>query len=136
MLNGVIIVHDIMEFPWQPFMTPEPDSELLGVVGEIRPYRYRTVPRIIQATRRIETQLADSDGLIGYALRAEVLRRRFWAVSVWEDEESLQNFVTKNPHVEVMATLKGEMETSRFDRFDVNGNEVPVAIDKAIARVK
>lgn len=123
-----------MDFSWQSFVAPEPESDLLGVIGEIRPFRYRTIPRVMLSTRRIESQLADADGLVGYALRAEFLRRRFWAVSVWDGEESLQAFVTDEPHVDIMAGLKEAMETSRFQRFDVTGEEVPVAIDEAIAR--
>lgn len=124
-----------MDFSWQAFVEPEPESELRGVVGELRPSRYRTVPRVLQNTRRIESQLADSNRLVGYALRANFFRRRFWAVAVWEDEESLQKFVTSKPHVEIMAALKGEMEMSRFNRFDVVGEEVPMEIDEAIERV-
>jgi heme-degrading monooxygenase HmoA len=123
-----------MEFEWKSFGDPDPETELLGVVGEIRPARYRTVPRVLQSTRRIESQLADSDGLVGYSLRASFLSRRFWAVSVWEGEKSLQNFVTTEPHAEIMAALKGGMETSRFDRFAVRGEEVPIGVDDAIAR--
>lgn len=116
-------------------MDPDPESELLGVVGELRPLRYRTVPRILRSTGQIESQLAHSNGLIGYAFRAELFRRRFGVVAVWEGEESLQNFVTNKPHVEIMATFQGEMEVSRFDTFDVIGEEVPLEFDEALARV-
>lgn len=125
-----------MDLPWQPFTDPDPESDLLGVVGEIRPFRYRTVPRVLQMTRRVESQLATSNGLVGYGLRAKFVRRRFWAVSVWESEESLREFVATRPHVEIMVALKPAMETSQFDTFDVKGEEVPIAIDEAIARVK
>jgi hypothetical protein len=43
-------------------------------------------------TSRIPHQLADSEGLIGYALDANVLNRDFWTLSVWQDEESLSRF--------------------------------------------
>lgn len=123
-----------MDFAWKSFIDPNPDANLRGVVGELRPSRYRTVPRVLRNTRRIESQLAESDGLVGYALRANFLRRRFCALAVWEDEESLQTFVTATPHAEVMAAFEEEMEVSRFDRFEVSGGEVPLGIDEAIAR--
>lgn len=124
-----------MEFSWKSFVDSEPESELVGVVGELRPLRYRTIPRVMRLTRRIETQLGESDGLVGYALRAEFIRRRFRAVAVWEGEESLQDFVASDPHAEIRATLREEMEESRFETFDVEWAEVPVGIDEAIARV-
>ena len=125
-----------MDFAWRSFVVPDPDSDLVGVVGEIRPYRYRTVPRVLRSTRRIESQLADSNGLVGYTLRARFYSRRFWAVSVWESEESLQKFVATKPHVEIMAALKEELEASQFDQFAVKGKEVPIGIDEAITRAK
>lgn len=123
-----------MELSWNSFIDPDPESELLGVVGELRPVRYRTVPWILQSSRQIESQLAESNGLIGYTLRAELFRRRFGAVAVWESEESLQNFVANKPHVAVMTAFQGKMEVSRFDTFDVIGEEVPLEFDEAIAR--
>lgn len=125
-----------MDFSWKSFSTPQSESDLLGVIGEIRPFRYRTIPRILQSTRQIESQLADSDGLIGYTLRAEFLRRRFWAVSVWNGLDSLRNFVATNPHAEVRSTLKPGMEQSRFVTFDVTGEDVPLSVDEAQARIR
>lgn len=124
-----------MDFPWKPVVDPASDSDLVGVVGELRPARYRTVPRVLRMTRRIESQLAESDGLVGYALRAEFFRRRFRAVAVWESEESLRDFVAAKPHVDVMAALRPLSETSRFETFAVKGEDVPIDFDEAIARV-
>lgn len=125
-----------MDFSWKSFSTPDPGSEYLGVIGEIRPFRYRTVPRIMQSTRRIESQLAGSDGLVGYTLRAEFIHRRFWAVSVWDEAESLRNFVDTTPHAEIKAALEPEMETSRFTTFDVTDEDIPLSVDAAKARVR
>jgi len=125
-----------MDFSWQSFVEPEPESELRGVVGLLHPFRYRTVPRVLRSTRRIESQLAESDGLVGYALRAEFFQRRFCAVAVWEDGASLEDFVESDPHAGIRAALKGEMEESWFETFDVKSEEVPVGIDEALARVE
>lgn len=75
-----------MDFAWKSSIDPDPDADLRGVIGELRPLRYRTVPRVLRNTRRIESQLAGSNGLVGYALRANFFHRRFWAVAVWKDE--------------------------------------------------
>lgn len=124
-----------MDFSWQSFAEPEPESELVGVLGRLRPGKYRTVPRVMWNSRRIESQLAESDGLVGYALRAELLRRRFRAVAVWEDEASLQDFVETDPHAGIRKALRDAMEEGRFETFDVEGGEVPLDMDETIARV-
>ena len=56
-------------------------------------------------TLQIRRQLADSGGLIGYSMDANVASREFWTLSVWEDEESLMRFVGRNHHGRVMADL-------------------------------
>ena len=124
-----------MEFAWQSFGEPDPESELQGVVGYLHPSEYRTVPRVLLHTRTIEAQLAESAGLVGYALRAKLLQRKFWAVAAWESDESLQQFVESDPHAGIKAVLKREMEESWFERFGVGGEEVPLDIDEALERV-
>jgi heme-degrading monooxygenase HmoA len=124
-----------MDFGWQSFVEPGSESELRGVVGYLHPSQYRTVPRVLWHTRKIEAQLAESGGLVGYALRAKLAQKKFWAVAAWESDESLQNFVESNPHAESRMALKREMKESWFHRFDVSGEEVPLTIDEALDRV-
>ena len=124
-----------MEFAWQSFGEPDPKSELRGVVGYLHPSRYRTVPRVLWHTREIEAQLAESGGLVGYALRAKLTQKKFWAVAAWESDESLQDFVESNPHAEIRTALKRDMKESWFQTFDVSGEEVPLDVDEALERV-
>ncbi|WP_458185618.1 hypothetical protein [Haladaptatus sp. NG-WS-4] len=124
-----------MEFAWQFFDEPSMESELQGVVGYLHPSGYRTVPRVLWHTRKIEAQLAESAGLVGYALRANLAQKKFWAVAAWESDESLQHFVESDPHAGIRASLKREMKESWFKRFDVSGDEVPLDIDEALERV-
>ena len=77
-------------------------------------------------TSQIRRQLADSEGLIGYALDANVMNRDFWTLSVWEDEESLRRFVQWTPHGRVMVDLLPDMgQTSSFP-FKVYGSSIPL----------
>ena len=124
-----------MNFAWQSFAEPTPEAELQGVVGYLNPSGYLTVPRVLWHTRKIEDQLAQSVGLVGYALRAKLPQKRFWAVAAWESDESLQQFVEKDPHARIRKTLKREMNESWFQRFTLNGEEVPMTIDEALMRI-
>ncbi|WP_247002927.1 hypothetical protein [Halosolutus gelatinilyticus] len=124
-----------MVFAWQSVDEPDPESELQGVVGHLHPSGYRTVPRVLWHTREIEAQLAESAGLVGYALRAKVAQRKFWAVAVWDSDEVLQRFVESDPHAGIKTALKREMEDSWFRRFDVSGEDVPLDVDEALKRV-
>lgn len=72
----------------------------------------------------------------GYPRRAKFLRRRFWAVSVRDNGESLRQFVETNPRAEIKATLKPQMETSRFITFTVYCVDVPLSVDDPRARIQ
>lgn len=124
-----------MDFAWQSFAEPAPESELQGVVGYLNPLGYLTVPRVLWHTRKIEAQLAESVGLVGYALRAKLPQKRFWAVAAWESNESLQQFVRRDPHARIRTALKRERNESWFQRFTLNGEEVPMNIDEALRRI-
>ena len=124
-----------MEFGWNSFSEPDPESELQGVVGHLHPSGYRTVPSVLWHTRGIESQLAESVGLVGYALRAKLPQKKFWAVAAWENDESLQNFVESDPHAGIRVALKQVMEESWFERFYLSGGEVPMTVDEALKRV-
>ncbi len=73
----------------------------------------------------VSGQLAESGGLIGYALDANVLSWGFWTLSVWEDEESLRRFVQRNPHGKVMMDLLPHMGQTAFFPFKVDGSSIP-----------
>lgn len=124
-----------MEFAWQSFAEPDPESELRGVVGHLHPSGYLTVPRVLWHTRKIEAQLAESVGLVGYALRAKIPQKKFWAVAAWDSDESLQSFVERDPHARIRKGLEREMNESWFQRFELSGEEVPLTIDEALERI-
>ncbi len=58
------------------------------------------IPRFMGYTRSIQRQLSGARGLVGYSLRGELLRPRFWTLSVWEDEDTLMEFARRAPHGE------------------------------------
>jgi hypothetical protein len=47
---------------------------------------------------------------------ARVFRKRFWTLSVWENEAALRKFVVQMPHGRVMTALEGKMEQTHFVR--------------------
>ena len=122
--------------PWKTSFQPDPDREYLALLTVLPVKHYRTIPRFLGYTRRIEAQLAETVGLVGYSLRAELLRRRFWTLSVWEDDNALMNFVRTTPHAQVMETLQGHMGVTRFVRWTLKGASVPPDWQGALLRYR
>ena len=111
--------------PWKSFALPENDREYSALLTYLPLKRWRAIPKFMRYTSQIQRQLADSEGLIGYALDAKVLSRDFWTLSVWEDEASLRRFVQQNPHEKVMMDLLPHMSQTAFFPFKVDASSIP-----------
>jgi hypothetical protein len=120
--------------PWVTFRQPEPDREYLALLTELPLKRFRDLGSFLLHTWRIRAQLRRTPGLLGYSLRAHILRREFWTLSVWEGDAALREFVVASPHAQVMAALQGKMGQTRFVRWSMRGSELPPRWCEAIAR--
>jgi len=105
-----------MPLPWQAFAEPDPERDYLVLATYLPLKQLRSTPQFLRFIKAIRAQLARADGLVGYALKAQPLRRDYFALSVWEDERVLSRFMEATPHVDVMAGLQGHMGTTRFRR--------------------
>ena len=111
--------------PWKSFALPENDREYSALLTYLPLKRWRAIPKFMRYTSQIQRQLADSEGLIGYALDAKVLSRDFWTLSVWEDKASLRRFVQHNPHEKVMMDLLPHMGQTAFFPFNMDASSIP-----------
>jgi len=116
------------------FRQSAPQQEYLVLLTALPLKRLRDLGRFLLYTVRIQGQLRQTPGLLGYALRAQVLRRQFWTLSVWEGAAALQQFVHEHPHHQVMRALQGKMGETRFVRWRLRGAELPPQWDDAFAR--
>jgi hypothetical protein len=108
--------------PWKSFATPESDGEYHAMLSYLPLNSFRAMPKFMRYTYQIRRQLADSEGLIGYSLDANVPGRKFWTLSVWEDEESLVRFVERIPHSRVMTDLLPHMGQTEFVHWKISGS--------------
>ncbi len=120
---------------WKSSASADSEREYLALLSYLPLKRFRTIPRFLKYTSEIERQLGETKGLIGYALHAEFLKKRFWTLSVWEDEKSLAEFVSKIPHGQVMASLAPHMGQTKFTEWKVKGSAVPPNWDQAKRRM-
>ena len=93
--------------PWKAYHSVKPDGEFLALLSYLPLERFRMVPQFLRHSRDIQTQLDCAVGLFGYSLRAQLFRRHFWTLSVWEDDKALMDFVRTTPHAQVMKNLRG-----------------------------
>jgi hypothetical protein len=113
--------------PWKRFGAADPTREYL-VMGSRLPLRsYWRIPEFLRLTVVVRRQLAHSNGLVGYALNAQLGRKTFWTVSAWTDQAALDAFAGALPHAAVMRRLRPQMEPTTFRTWTVAGTALPVS---------
>ena len=120
--------------PWTTINPPDPQREYFVLLTFLPLRHYRSIPRFMFYVMRIMGQLKRTPGLIGYSLLAELGRKRFWTLSVWENEPAMRTFVPRVPHGEVMQKLEGKMGHTAFWHWRAKGNELPLAWKAALER--
>ncbi len=68
--------------------------------------RYRYLPGFLRANSAITSELKGSPGVIRFAVRAHLIQRRFYTLSVWRDRSSIARFVRSAPHARAMARFE------------------------------
>jgi heme-degrading monooxygenase HmoA len=89
----------------------------------------------MSATMAIRNQLAHADGLIGYALDAQLLHKTFWTLSVWESQEALQRFNHHDPHHARVERIRPGMLPAAFVFWNTRGSALPIPWDEARRRL-
>lgn len=105
-------------------MKPAPEKEYEAILSYLPPKSFWAMPQFFYCTRRIQTPLKSARGLVGYSLLAHVVAKRFWTLSIWQDEVSLMSFVHKDPHRETMVIPRRLMAGTYFVRWKIIGSAV------------
>jgi heme-degrading monooxygenase HmoA len=122
--------------PWVERQAIDPDREYIAMASRLPLKHYRSIPGFLRDTLAIRRQLAGTSGLVGYALNAELARKRFWTFSIWADRESLNAFAAADPHRRIIRRLAPLMGQTRFEFFPVTGSQLPMTWDQMSAPVR
>ncbi len=115
----------------------DPQHEYLALATYLPRKSFWAILSFIRQTRAIQSQLESSNGLVGYSLRAQLLGKKAWTLSVWEDEAALAEFVRKAPHTDTMRKLRPQLtDARRFVRWKVARSGVPPKWDDALRRIE
>jgi len=114
-----------MRSPWKSFAAVETTKEYVALVSFLPLKSIWGVPKFLKYSIQIQRQLADSKGLIGYSLEAQIFNKKFWTLSIWENQEAMDEFVKKAPHSRIMAALAPQMGKTKFVPWKIAGSAVP-----------
>ena len=122
--------------PWKSFAPVDQDQEVLVLATALPLNRLSSTLRFARFVSAIRKQLGTTPGLLGYSMLAQPPAKRYWTVSIWEDEAARQAFVRENPHQEIMSALAGQMGATRFVRWNARGSEARPRWDEALSRLR
>jgi hypothetical protein len=118
----------------------DPDREVVVFASRLPLQRRRDAPGFLADTLNIKQQLdariADPDeGLLWYALRADLIANTYWTTSAWRDGEALRSFVISEPHSSIMRARRGTLGSFDTTRWCVAGSDLPIAHAQTVQRL-
>lgn len=127
------------ETPWiSPFkIEPESDKDYLAVITYLPIKSYLNFSAFFKDVGEIQKQLQKSYGLVGFKLRADILSKKTYTLSVWEDTKSLKKFITSGAHGELMSKPPDYLVVDRkFVTVFIKGRDFPPSRDGAFKMLK
>jgi hypothetical protein len=121
--------------PWTRIHPPIPGNTYLALLSYLPLRNFRAIPAFFRYSMQTHRQLKSTPGVIGYSLQAKPFTRKFWTLSVWEDQQSLNNFVRQIPHSQIMQSMAPHMGKSQFAQWSVTAAEIPLDWPSAKARL-
>lgn len=79
------------------------EPQIYVVVATFLPLKsFWKILAFLRLSAKVEKQLRVSRGLVRYALRTDMPRKRFWTLSVWTSGEDMATFSRSEPHLTAM----------------------------------
>ena len=123
------------DLPWTSRSEMEPGSEYVVMASHLPLRTFSASVRFFRAVNAVRGQLAHTDGLVGYTLRAKPLGRDYWTLSVWKDRAALNEFMRTSPHVGIMSSLKPSMQPTKFIYWSITGADGRPNFTEALNRL-
>lgn len=112
--------------PWVQRENVDPATSYQAMASYLPLKRHRSIPGFLTDALAIRRQLAEAEGLIGYALDAKLTSKTFWTFSVWKTRADLDAFARSDPHQKIIRRLRPRMGESRFAFFSLPGETLPL----------
>jgi heme-degrading monooxygenase HmoA len=118
--------------PWTPAEQPEPGAEAVVLGSQLQLRSYRHIVGFMRAAMQVRKQVHGSPGAYGVSLIAQPMRKTFWTLSAWSDQDALDEFVRTSPHTEVMAKFHDRLTDASFTTWKRDASELPKANSTAM----
>ncbi len=124
----------MVEIKWTPLSEFKPERTYIAYAGYAERKSVMSYFGFLLRSRKIQTQLETSKGLIGFTARLELFSKKVIQLAVFEDQASLKQFAHAGQHALCMSQTKSTMKWLKQATWNVAGSDIPPKIDEAISR--
>jgi hypothetical protein len=78
-------------------VNPPAGNELVSIATFLPVRRWVDVVPFLRLSSKVSGQLMKSD-VVRFGVKTDLLRKRFWTISVWSDRVAMRRFVATEPH--------------------------------------
>ncbi|WP_330283169.1 DUF3291 domain-containing protein [Streptomyces sp. NBC_00588] len=118
--------------PWTVPNPPPRDTEVHVFASRFETRTLWGALRFMVRTPGVWRGVSRAPGAYGASLKAQPLKRTFWTLSAWESPQALKEFARSRVHAPVSGGLAAQMRDSKYARWTVSSNDLP--LDWAEAR--
>ncbi|MDS1269535.1 DUF3291 domain-containing protein [Lipingzhangella sp. LS1_29] len=124
--------------PTLGWITPNPTQgheRALILASRFEVAHWWQVPGFLRFSIRAWRQVSAAPGALGASLQAQPLRRVFWTLSAWTDEETLRAYARSDPHREIMRAVRSSTRTATLVRWTLPVDQLPPSWGEARDRL-
>lgn len=121
--------------PWKALTDIQLETSYVVMASRLPLRHFWDTSKFLALTLQVRRQLQDADGLVGYTLHAQPMRKTYWTLSAWSDSQALHSFAASDHHRTVIAALHGRLNPTTFDTWSVNGDDLPISWNAVFARL-
>ena len=125
-----------MKSPWKELSMLEPGTEYLVLASSIPPKSMSSTWKLFRGSRVVRRQLLGTDGVLGFSMLAEPVRKNYETLSVWRDTAALDAFAVVHPHQQLMRELAPAMGATKFVRWTISGADGVPSWSEALERLR
>ncbi|MFF3223060.1 hypothetical protein ACFYV7_09710 [Nocardia suismassiliense] len=111
----------------------EPEVQCMASRLEIK--SLFAAPGFLLASLPLWWQARRSPGVLGVALKAEMLKGTFWTYSAWTDEAAIYAYARTDPHKSTVVRKRKVMREATFVFFTAPVDELPLSWDDIRRRI-
>ncbi|MEV6771780.1 hypothetical protein AB0N05_24465 [Nocardia sp. NPDC051030] len=120
--------------PWMTVCTPTtPEVQCMASRLEVK--SLLNAPGFLIASLALWRQARRSPGVLGLALKAQILKGTFWTYSAWTDKSAIYAYAGAEPHKSTVARKRKVMREATFAFFTASADELPLSWDEIRRRI-